>query len=134
MTNVHMCELSQKCWQVYGGLQLHFFSIFWKIFENEEKHHIFTSGQLKYKISLICLKNVHMCELNQKCWQVRGGQNFNFFDFLKSFRKWRKASYFHFNTINILKFTHLDDKWVGYESHGRAAEPSRAEPKKPSLI
>ena len=34
------------------------FSIFWKIFENEEKLHIFTSGQLKYKNSLIWIKKI----------------------------------------------------------------------------
>ena len=38
------------------------------------------------------------------------GKNFNFFDFSKSFRNWRKASYFHFRTTKIWKFTHLDGK------------------------
>ena len=36
------------------------------------------------------------------------GENFNFFDFLKSFRKWKKSSYSHSRTTKIYKFTHLD--------------------------
>ena len=40
------------------------------------------------------MKNVHMCELSQKGPQVAVGENFNFFDFLKSFLKWRKSSSF----------------------------------------
>ena len=56
-----------------------FFSIFWKVFENEENHHIFTPGQLKYKIPLIWMKTVHMCELSQKGLLV---ENFNIFDFV----------------------------------------------------
>ena len=38
------------------------------------------------------------------------GENFNFFDFLKSFWNWRKSSYFHFNTTKIQKFTYLEEK------------------------
>ena len=61
-------------------------SIFRKSFKTEENHHILTSGQLKYKNSLIWMKSVHMCELRQKCRQGRGGKIFNFFDFSKSFQ------------------------------------------------
>ena len=49
------------------------FSIFQKLFENEENHHSFTPGQLNYKNSLIWMENVHMCELSQKGPQVRSG-------------------------------------------------------------
>ena len=35
-----------------------------------------------------------------------------FFDFFKSFRKWRKSSYFHSRTTKIYKFTHWDGKWA----------------------
>ena len=45
------------------------FSIFRKVFKNEENHHILTSGQLKYKNSLIWMKNVQKCELSKKCPQ-----------------------------------------------------------------
>ena len=38
------------------------------------------------------------------------GENFSIFYFLKSFRNWRKSSYFHFNITKILKFTHLEKK------------------------
>ena len=33
-----------------------------------------------------------------------------FFNFLKSFQKWRKEPYFHFRTSKIKRFTHLDEK------------------------
>ena len=38
------------------------------------------------------MKSVHKCEMSEKGPQGRGGENFNFFDFSKSFRKWRKSS------------------------------------------
>ena len=47
---------------------------FSKNFQNEENHHIFTPGQLKYKNSLIWMENVHMCELSQKGPQLRSGR------------------------------------------------------------
>ena len=40
------------------------------------------------------------------------GKNFNFFDFSKSFQNWRKASYCHWRTTKISKYTHLDEKGV----------------------
>ena len=67
---------------------------FWKVFEIEENHHIFTSTQLKYK-------NADRSVV---------GENFSFSDFLKSFPNWRKLSYFHFNTTKIQKFIHLEEK------------------------
>ena len=59
------------------------FSILCKFFKNEENHHIFTLGQLKHKNSLVWMKTVHMCELNQKGPQVRGGRKLQFFTLRK---------------------------------------------------
>ena len=89
------------------------FFIFWKVFENEENPHSLTPGQLKYTNSLSWMKNGHMSELNQKKFPRSAvGENFNFFNFLKSFRKWRKSLYSHSRTTKIYKFTHLDGKWA----------------------
>ena len=85
MEKVHMCELSQKGPHVRDGRKLQLFWFFQKDFENEENHHIFTPGQLKYKNSLIWMENVHMCELGQKGPQVRGVQNLQFFRFFEIF-------------------------------------------------
>ena len=64
------------------------FSIFPKVFENEENRHILTSGQLKYKNTHIWMKNVQKSKLSKKkVHRSVVGQNFNFFDFSKSFRK-----------------------------------------------
>ena len=46
-------------------------------------------------------KNVHRSAV---------GKNFNYFDFSKSFWKWRKSSYSDIRTTQIQKFTHLDEK------------------------
>ena len=79
MKNVHMYELSQTGPMVCSGRKLQCFSIFWKVFENEENHHIFTPGQQKYKIPLIWMKTVHMCELSQKRHLVHAvGDNFHY--------------------------------------------------------
>ena len=53
MENVHMCELSQKGAPVSWWAKTSIFLIFRKVFKNEENHHIFTPGKLKYKSSLI---------------------------------------------------------------------------------
>ena len=47
------------------------------------------------------MKIVHMCELSQKVPQVAVGENFNSFDFFKSFLKGRKSSYSLQDTYNI---------------------------------
>ena len=76
MKSVHMCEMSEKGLQDRGGQKL---QVFRKGSENEENHHNLTSGQLKYKNSLIWMKSVHMCEMSEKGPQGRGGQKLQFF-------------------------------------------------------
>ena len=66
------------------------FSDFFKSFLNEENHHIFTPEQLKYKNSLIWMKNVRMCELSQKGSKVRDGRKLQFFLFFEKFSKMKK--------------------------------------------
>ena len=58
-----------------------FLFFFWKSFENEEKYHNFTSAPLKYKKSLIWIKNVHMCQFSLNGRLIRGGQKLHFFSF-----------------------------------------------------
>ena len=62
-------------------------TIFRKVFENEENHHNLTSGQLKYKSSLIWMKSVHKCEMSEKCPQGQGGGKLQFFHFFEKFLK-----------------------------------------------
>ena len=91
-----------------------YFFIFWNVSKNEEKHHIVISGQLKYKNSLIWMKNVHICELSKKCRHVHSWRKLQIFQCVnwaknvdrsamgeKSSQKWRRASYFHFRTTKI---------------------------------
>ena len=167
MENGHMSELSLQISPNPQWAKTWIFSIFWKVFENEEYPHILTPGQLKYTNSLIWMENGHMSELSQKSlpgprwaktsiffrffekfskmknilifslqdklniqihsfgwkmgtwvnWakklpQIRGGRKLQFFRFFESFRKWRKSSYSHSRTTKIYKFTHLDGKWA----------------------
>ena len=67
MKSGHKCEMSEKGPQGRGG------------------EIIFTSGQLRYKNSLMWMKSGHKEE-------GRGGENLQFFRFSKSLRKWRKSS------------------------------------------
>ena len=46
MENGHMSELSQKRFPGPWWSNISIFSIFWKVFENEENLHIRTTGQL----------------------------------------------------------------------------------------
>ena len=55
------------------------FSIFRKVCENEENHHNLTSGQQRYKNSLIWMKSGYKCEMSEKGPQGRGGGNLQFF-------------------------------------------------------
>ena len=48
MENGHMSELSQNSSLGPRWSKTSIFSIFWKVFENEENPHILTPGQLKY--------------------------------------------------------------------------------------
>ena len=66
MENGHMSELNKKSSPGPRWAKTSIFSIFWKIFENEENPHILTPGQLKYTNTLIWMENGHMSELNQK--------------------------------------------------------------------
>ena len=96
------------------------FSIFRKGFKSEGNYHIFTLGQLKYQNSLIWKKKMPKSELQKKNVPRAGvGENFNFFNFSKSFQNWRKLSYFHFRTTKISKFTHLEEKDAKIHSFGR---------------
>ena len=90
MENVHKCEMSKKGPQGRGGENLQFFRFFEKFLENEENHHNLTSGQLKYKNSLIWMKSVHKCEMSEKGPQGRGGENLQFFRFFEKFPKMKK--------------------------------------------
>ena len=94
MKNVHMCERSRECPRSGMGENFNFFEFFLKVFENEENHHIFTLGQLNYKNSLIWMKTVDMCELSQKCPQVRGGRKLQFLRFFEKFSKTKKLIIF----------------------------------------
>ena len=66
MENEHMSELSQKSSPGSRRAKTSIFSIFHKIFENEENPHLVTPGQLKYTNALILIENEHMSELSQK--------------------------------------------------------------------
>ena len=79
------CELFQKGLPGPRWAKTSFFFYVFKVFKNEENDHILTPGQLKYTISLIWMKNVW---IEPKRSVV--GENFNFFDFFKSFQKWIK--------------------------------------------
>ena len=109
-----MSELNQKRSPGPRRVKTLIFSMFWKVFKNEENPQILTPGQLKYTNSLIRMQNGHMSELSQKSspgprWAKL---NFNFFYFLQSFRKWRQSSHSHPRTTKIYKFSHLDGKWA----------------------
>ena len=64
MENGHMSELSQNSSTDLRWAKTSIFSIFWKVFENEENPHILTPGQMKYTNSLIWMENGHMSELS----------------------------------------------------------------------
>ena len=66
MENGHMSEMSQRSSPDPLLAKTWIFSIFLKVFENEQNPHILTPGQLKYTNSLIWMENVHMSELSQK--------------------------------------------------------------------
>ena len=90
MKSGHKCETSEKGPQGRGGGNLPIFSIFRKVCENEENHHNLTSGQLRYKNSLIWMKSGHKCEMSEKGPQGRGGGNLQFFWFFEKFAKMKK--------------------------------------------
>ena len=93
MENRHMSELSQKRSQAPRWAKTSIFSIFWKVFKDEENDHIFTPGQLKYKNSLIWMKNVHVWIESKKFPRSGMGENFNFFYFFE-FSKMKKIIIF----------------------------------------
>ena len=93
MENVYMCELSQKGPQVWWE-KTSILLIFWKVFEIEENHNIFTLGQLKYKNSLIWMENVLMCEFSQKGPLVQCGRKLELFRFFEKFLKMKKIIIF----------------------------------------
>ena len=66
MENGDIRELSQKSSPGPRRAKTSIFSIFLKVFKNEENPHILNPGQLKYTNSLIWMENGHMSELNQK--------------------------------------------------------------------
>ena len=92
MKSVQKCEMSKRVPRAGVG-KTSIFSIFRKVLESEENHHNLTSGQLKYKNSLIWMENVQKCEMSKKGPQGRGGRKSSIFSiFRKVSRKWRKSS------------------------------------------
>ena len=69
------------------------FSIFQNDFENEEKHHIFTSGQLKYKIHSFGWKICTCVNWAKNVDRSAVGENFLFFE---KFSKMKKSIIFSF--------------------------------------
>ena len=76
--------------------------LFRNFFENEENHHIFAPGQLKYKNSLIWMDKVYMCELIQKGPHVCSGRKLQFCWFLEKFSKMKEN--IHIFTPGQLKY------------------------------
>ena len=120
--NMHMCEMSQKGPHVRGG-RISIFRFFFKVFENEANHHNFSPGQLKYKISLIWMKTVHMCELSHKGPQVCGGRKLQFFLFFEKFSKMKEIIIFSLQDNYIItrgpRATGRSPEW---HSHCRYAD------------
>ena len=83
MENGHVSELRRKSSPGPWWAKTSIFTIFWKVFENEENPHILPPGQLKYTNSHIWMENGHMSELSQKKFPVRSGRKLQFFRFLK---------------------------------------------------
>ena len=94
MENGHMSELSEKSSPGQRWVNISIFSIFWKVFENEENPHILTPGQLKYTNSLIWMENGHMSELSQIRLPVCDGRKLQFFRFFEKFLKMKKILIF----------------------------------------
>ena len=90
MKSGHKCEIREKGPQGRGGENLQFFRLLRKVCENEENHHNLTSGQLRYKNSLIWMKSGHKCEIREKGPQGRGGENLQFFRLFEKFAKMKK--------------------------------------------
>ena len=90
MKSGHKCETSEKGPQGRGWGKSSIFSIFWKVCENEENHHNLTSGQLRYKNSLIWMKSGHKCEMSEKGPQGRYGGNLQFFRVFEKFANMKK--------------------------------------------
>ena len=89
MENGHMSDLTPKSSPGPRWAKTSIFSIFWKVFENEENHHILTLGQLKYTNSLIWKMGTWVI-WPQRVPQVRGGRKLQFFRFSEKFSKMKK--------------------------------------------
>ena len=103
--NMQNTEISKNC-NFFAGprsSKSSIFLIFWKAFENQGKHPYLTSGQLKCKNSLIWGQNMQNTELAKIAIfsQVRGHRNLQFFDFLESLWKSRKASLLDIRTTEM---------------------------------
>ena len=81
------------------------FKTFRKVCENEENHHNLTSGQLRYKNSLIWMKSGHKCEIREKGPQGRGGENLQFFR--QNFRKVCENEENHHNLTSDIRTTKI---------------------------
>ena len=90
MKSGHKCEMSEKGRPLWGKSSI--FLSYQKVCENEENHHNLTSGQLRYKNSLIWMKSGHKCETCEKGPQGRGGGNLQFFRVFEKFAKMKKSS------------------------------------------
>ena len=99
MENRHMSELNQKSSRGLQWAKTSIFFNFLKSFRKGKRTLYSHSRKIKHTNPLIWMENGHMSELSQKRFpRPAVGENFNFLDFLKSFRKWRKSSYSHSRT------------------------------------
>ena len=75
---------------------------FSKIFKNEGNHHIFTLEQLKYQNSLIWMKKVPKCEMQENVPRAGLGENINFFSIFQKVLK--NEGNHHIFTLEQLKY------------------------------
>ena len=98
--NGYMSELSQKSSPAPWSAKTSIFSIFWKVFENEENPHILTPEQLNYTNLLIWMENGNMSELSQK--SSPDPRKLQFFGFFEKFSKMKKILIFSLqDNLNI---------------------------------
>ena len=113
MENGHMSELSQKSSPGLRWAKTSNFFDFFKCFRKWRNSSYSHSRTTKiYKFTHLDGKWAHEWIEPKKFPRPCMGENFNFFDCLKSYRKWRKSSYSHSRTTKIYKFTHLDGEWA----------------------
>ena len=111
--NGHMSKLSLKSSPGPRWAKTSIFSIFFKSFRKWRKSSYSHSRTTKmYQFTHLNGKWEHERIEPKKYPRSTIGENFNFFDFLKIFWKWRKYSYSHSRTTKMYQFTYLDGKWA----------------------